>query len=70
MEVKMKAELGIRTAEGTAHVRQMQQQEKNVPGVASSDRQEVNLQKEASAIKPSQATDHFKVQGGSIDVVA
>lgn len=70
MEIKSKSELGMLTTESRDAKRAQAAQDKSVPGVESTERQERNLQRESSAVRPSQATDHFRAQGGTIDVVA
>ncbi len=70
MEIKSKSELGMLTMESRDAKRAVAAEDKSVPGVEATERQSRNIAREASALTPSQATDHFRAQGGTIDVVA
>lgn len=70
MEIKTKSELGMMTTESRDAKRAAAAQDQSVPGVENTERQSRNQAREAAALKPSQATDHFRAQGATIDVVA
>lgn len=70
MEVRMKTELGLaKVGQDLPHQKNLENPA-SIPGVPSSERGLANLNREMAAIRPNQATDHYKTQGPSVNLLA
>jgi hypothetical protein len=71
MEIRSSTELGLKNVESSTAGRDTRTPNPaNLPGEDYSNRQRNEDDRKATSIRSEQATDHYKVIGGSVNIIA